>query len=197
VEEEDVRMIEQRIMALADAGYGAVRDRDDPDRAAGLPPDALDPDGTLHGLRVHVDARGALFEAWRRSWFGGEVAQAYVSVTAPGVVKGWHLHLSQTDRFVLVRGRIIVAVYDLRGTLGMQPADGDAVREVALDADLAPRSLTIPPGHAHGWINAGGGDAWTLNLCSSEYDGRDEFRRAAHDGPAPGVVYDWRRRRDG
>lgn len=163
-------------------------------------------------LKWHVDARGSLIEVWRRSWGAhiiddgvwhvsgrrdpGHVDQAYISTTRPGVIKGWHAHTRQTDRFVCVRGSVLVALCDL--TSNLDPFHWK-VSEVVLDAHKSPRVLTVPPGYAHGWmaLDHADGDAWILNLCSHEYDGTDEFRRDPYAGPAEGVEYDWRQRRDG
>jgi len=139
----------------------------------------------------------------------GRIRQAYISITHPDTVKGWHLHCLQTDRFVVVRGRIIVATFDLR-KLGQLDEPGHhfiEVEEHVLNSDLRPATFVIPPGVAHGWYNPGPQDAWVLNLCSEEYDGTDEWRRPADsmidrrrgDGPfpMPGIAYDWRCNRDG
>jgi dTDP-4-dehydrorhamnose 3,5-epimerase len=149
-----------------------------------------------------VDPRGALMEVHRESWHTyagravnfGTVAQVYVSVTRPGVVKGWHAHTRQTDRFVVVRGAVTVSLCDL--TL---PADARMVHEVTLDCTRGPRQLVIPPGVAHGWkaLEHHDGEAWVLNCCSHEYDGTDEFRRPAWDGPTNDLAYDWNQCRDG
>lgn len=148
----------------------------------------------LAAARLNLDSRGSLVEVFRAAWTrhrGGErVAQAYLSTTYADVVKGWHLHREQTDRFACVAGRVVVALYDLR------PDGHPSVVEVALSAQY-PQLLVIPPGVAHGWSNPGPGDATILNLVSHEYDGSDEYRRPADRGPDVGVDYDWRHRRDG
>lgn len=158
------------------------------------------------GVR-HLDARGSLFECYRDSWPNdvhdgdlsekrpkghGGVAQAYLSETLPGVAKGWHVHLQQTDRFVCVRGRVLVGLFSLR----LEPRESRIVTEVVLDAEV-PGTLTIPPGVAHGWVALGNEPSVVLNLVSREYDGSDEYRRDAAYGPVDGVAYDWHRRRDG
>lgn len=201
--------------------YARVRDPSDPDHQAGAaPPTTTGQAGQrLEQLRLHQDTRGALVELHRDSWCWEQelgrydgVAQVYLSLTYPGTAKGWHLHGRQTDRWVLVRGRIVAALCDLRGwprhpngtpepvpEVPLQHVDvtWPEVQEVSLDSDLAPRRLCIPPGVAHGWYNPGPGVAWVLNLTTHEYDGTDEFRRPADAGPAPGIPYDWRRCRDG
>lgn len=124
----------------------------------------------------------------------GHVSQVYVSTTRPGVVKAWHAHTKQTDRFVVVRGAVLVGLCDLLAGDG-----SNRVQEVVLDSQRGPRVLTIPPGVAHGWmaLDHQDGESWVLNLCSHEYNGEDEYRRGAQDGPASGIAYDWRRSRDG
>lgn len=179
-------------------------------------------------LRWHLDARGSLVEVWRRSWgpllrsqeavqehplarhHPGHVAQVYVSTTRPGVVKGWHAHAEQWDRFVVVRGAVLVATLDLTtlperlteyGDPGWESRSGVQVQETVLDSQRGPQVLTIPPGTAHGWmaLDHTDGEAWVMNLCSREFTGLDEWRRPPHgeDGPALGVRYNWRRSRDG
>jgi len=165
-------------------------------------------------LRWHADARGALVEVHRRSWHGdprehalqhalqppGAVAQVYVSTTAEGVVKGWHLHALQSDRFTVLRGSIVLALYDVRAhdravRLGeaLQP-----VHELVLHAERNAAQVVVPPGWAHGWMALPGyGEAHVLNAVSHEYDGTDEWRRDAHAGPCTGVRHEWRRSRDG
>jgi dTDP-4-dehydrorhamnose 3,5-epimerase len=165
----------------------------------------------VRGLRWHTDARGGLVEVHRRSWHGdlrpgeaaatpGEVAQVYVSTTAEGVVKGWHLHARQSDRFTVLRGSIVLGLYDL---LAHQSAIrlGEAlppVHELVLHAERNPSQVVVPPGWAHGWMALPGyGEAHVLNAVSHEYDGTDEWRRDAHAGPCAGVHHEWRRSRDG
>jgi len=160
----------------------------------------------------HVDARGALVELHRCSWHGciatddgtptpGEVAQVYVSTTAESVVKGWHLHARQSDRFTVLRGAVLLALYDVQAhaqavLLGspMLPS----VHEVLLHPERNAAQVVVPPGWAHGWMALPGyGEALVLNAVSHEYDGMDEWRRDAHAGPCVGKDYEWRRNRDG
>jgi len=141
--------------------------------------------------RWHLDARGSLMEVYRASWYAepaGPVQQVYISTTAPGVVKAWHLHMHQMDRFVCVRGKVLVACC----------RHGEReVQTVVLDAERGPRFVHIPPGTAHGWKSIGQEESWILNLCTHEYDGTDEYRRDAHEGPWINVPFDWNKCVDG
>ena len=167
-----------------------------------------------------VDPRGALGELYREA-FDGPCKQAYVSITRPDSTKGWHLHatpngecgpFAQTDRFVLLRGRIRIALIDLRGYDGSGTAASGNVchptrytattglpsAEVELDSALGCLRVDIPPGVAHGWIALGGEDAHVLNLVSRAYTGVQERRCDPHGQVAPGLpAWDWRARRDG
>jgi dTDP-4-dehydrorhamnose 3,5-epimerase-like enzyme len=153
--------------------------------------------GGKHVLNVHADARGGLVELWRRSWNAGTpndgdgVAQAYLSITEPNVVKGWHAHAVQTDRFVVVQGRILLATFEIVD----DGAHGRIVERV-LDASRSER-VDVPPLVAHGWIALGTEQAVVLNLVSHEYSGTDEWRRPANEGPTVFKQYEWRRNRDG
>jgi len=144
-------------------------------------------------LTRHVDARGDLIEVFRESWhLHGRAAQVYLSATEADVVKGWHLHQVQTDRFHCVAGRVIVGLWD---------ADAGGVVEVCM-RETDNLSLIIGPGIPHGWYNPGPERAVILNCVSHEYDGTDEWRRPADAGPEfvryiEDSAYNWRRRRDG
>lgn len=208
----------------------------------------------LPGARVlrlgwHVDARGGLMECHRESWhtlpargdalgiddakdadaWGREISparQVYVSATAPGVVKGWHLHCEpaggleggQRDAFVALAGRILLVLVDLRGyepagpfspRAAPDPSDWDPVSitglrrfvpagELTLDATRNPIRVEVPPGVAHGWLALGATEALILNCVSREYDGTQERRCDPHGPVAPGLPpYDWLARRDG
>lgn len=107
-----------------------------PDRPDEPPPPELIAE-PMPGVRVlrlawHVDPRGGLMECHRDGWAGvgsdGRAPQVYVSATAPGVVKGWHLHCapdgalcdargeaSQRDAFVCLAGRVLLVLVDLFG----------------------------------------------------------------------------------
>ncbi len=143
------------------------------------------PEVYVRRLDWHVDARGALIEAHRTGWGNmpadclgcsdseEHARQVYVSTTAAGAVKGWHLHLEQTDRFFLLSGRALLVLADLRG---FNPAAGSlltpdklaqimadpGLRRVYDDPDLRPPMVEIaldprvpvrvdvPPGVLHG-----------------------------------------------
>jgi dTDP-4-dehydrorhamnose 3,5-epimerase len=124
----------------------------------------------------------------------GRAREVYLTETREGLVKAWHFHRCQTDRFTAVRGTLRVVLYDDRAN---SPTRG-GWHEVVLDPDRAHRQLLIPPGVVHGWKNIGQGTAAILNCVTDEWNNwNDEFRRGPHDGPAEGVPFDWHARADG
>lgn len=137
----------------------------------------------LHGLKTHRDPRGTLTELLRTDWpdvFGEEMpfAQVYTSTTAPGVARDtdkWHLHQHQTDRFYCIRGRIVVAIADMREESSTR---GNVMLVELAAADDAPAELlvTIPPRTLHGFVVTSEEPATLLNFPTRLYDAEDEGR---------------------
>lgn len=119
--------------------------------------------------------------------------QVYISATTRGVVKGWHLHQIQSDRFFLLSGRALLVTCDLRA-IASEESPGPFVETMLDPRD--PISVEVLPGVAHGWIALD--DCAILNCVSHEYQGDDEFRTDPHGPVTPGgPTYNWFRRRDG
>jgi hypothetical protein len=69
----------------------------------------------VEDLRVLPDDRGYLMEMFRSDSPDFEkFGQVYMTVVYPGVVKAWHYHKKQIDKFVCVAGMAKVALYDPR-----------------------------------------------------------------------------------
>jgi dTDP-4-dehydrorhamnose 3,5-epimerase len=121
---------------------------------------------------AHDDARGSFRELWRSSWTdplgAGEFVQANLSRSTAGVLRGLHFHLRQADLWLVLRGRVHVALVDVRPLLrGSQGSPLTTHIELADDA-----ALLIPAGVAHGfWALS---DVDLVYLVSNEYDGTDE-----------------------
>jgi len=140
-------------------------------------------------LRLIPDERGYLMEMLRSDWeeydrFG----QVYVTAVYPGVVKGWHYHKIQTDRFVCVHGMAKVVLFDGRDP---SPTRGE-VNEFFLGR-FNPSLLVIPPGVMHGFKGISEDMALIVNVPTElyDYDQPDEYRLPAHTDQIP---YDWSRK---
>lgn len=138
----------------------------------------------LHKLVVHRDPRGTLVETLRQDWvdvFGQEnpFRQSYYSETEPQVARDedkWHVHpTKQVDRFLILRGNAVVALYDARKesqtykTLNlflMGEVNGDENQYL----------LFIPKRVLHGFCAIGTTRCGLLNFPSHLYDPAEEGR---------------------
>lgn len=127
-------------------------------------------------LERHDDERGDFVKLYQRSVFedlGFEdaIAEAFVSTSTRGVVRGLHFQLPPADHaktIVCLRGSVFDVVVDLR--VGSPTFGSHDVFE--LD-ERRPAALHIPNGCAHGFQATSDG-ALMLYLTSTEHDpGRD------------------------
>jgi dTDP-4-dehydrorhamnose 3,5-epimerase len=108
--------------------------------------------GLPHGVRVyeltpHVDTRGSVTEIYREIWgLGYRPVQFNAMMSAAGVLRGVHLHIRHVDHLVLLAGRMVVGLHDMRAS--SPTARASCLFE--LDAD-EPRAVVIPVGVAHGF----------------------------------------------
>jgi dTDP-4-dehydrorhamnose 3,5-epimerase len=130
----------------------------------------------------HADERGSFRELWRSSRLPELFVQVNLSTSAPGVLRGLHLHRRQIDHWVVATGRAFVALVDVRPLL-----DGSGAHSIVETRELpVDGSVTIPPGVAHGFLALEALEL--LYLVSNEYDGSDEHG-FAWDDPAVGVPW--------
>jgi dTDP-4-dehydrorhamnose 3,5-epimerase len=144
---------------------------------------------TVQPLRVIPDERGRLMEIMRCDdpFFSG-FGQVYLSTVYPGVVKAWHYHRVQEDRFTCVRGMVKAVLYDDRET---SPSRG-ALNEIYV-GEYKPSLIVIPAGVFHGWKCISEYEAYVINVPSQPYNRTDpdEYRCDPHTG---GIPYDWSRK---
>ncbi len=161
--------------------------------APGGPGPSADIPGVAWGRATrHADARGGLAEIGRASAIDlspartglpdARIAQANLSVSVAGVLRGLHLHRRQLDRWYVAAGRAFVALVDVRPLL-VEPAalPGVMTREVAMDD-----WVEIPAGVAHGFLALE--PLALVYLVTNEYDGTDELGLAWDD---PDVAVPW------
>ncbi len=144
--------------------------------------------GAVWGRVVrHADERGSFRELWRQSTLPDGIVQVNLSVSAPGVLRGLHVHRRQLDHWIVATGRAFVALVDLRATLaaGTSTPVGASV-PVETRTLQADETVTIPAGVAHGFLAL---EALELvYLVTNEYDGADELG-FAWDDPLAGVPW--------
>ncbi len=124
-------------------------------------------DVIIKPLEKHRDARGWLAEVFRRDEFNFDPAMAYVSETLPGVIRGPHEHVSQSDCFVFLGpGAFRLYLWDRRSG---SPTEGESVIvEVGIDN---PSLVIVPPGVVHGYKCISDIPAFSLNLPDKLYKG--------------------------
>ena len=133
-------------------------------------------------LVSHGDERGAFRELWRTSWSDERFAQANLSTSRAGVLRGLHYHRRQLDRWTIARGRAFVALVDVRPVLAdVSAAPLVEAREIGPD-----EWVVIPSGVAHGFYAIETTDL--LYFVTNEYDGTDELG-FAWDDPDVGVPW--------
>ena len=96
-------------------------------------------------LRTHDDSRGNLTEIFREEWPGvPPIVQWNFVRSEANVLRGMHVHVTHVDYLIVLEGRILVGLCDLResgsgrGEIVEMPGDNSC-------------ALVIPNGVAHGF----------------------------------------------
>lgn len=113
------------------------------------------------------DSRGWLSELFRSDELpdGFQPAMGYLSVTKPGVARGPHEHVHQTDGFCFLNGSYRLYLWENR--------EGRESTEVQIEVGEAnPVLVLVPPGVVHGYKNIGETDAFVLNFPDQLYAGK-------------------------
>lgn len=123
--------------------------------------------GKIEGVEVRklkkfVDERGWLAEIFRTDELTPKLmpAMCYVSVSRPGVQRGPHEHVDQTDWFsFLGPSNFLVVLWDNRPS---SPTYDHRMQMVVGEDD--PTVVIVPEGVVHGYRNVGGKDGLVTNL---------------------------------
>ena len=118
-------------------------------------------------LNKFEDQRGWLTEIFRQDEDNFLPVMSYISLTKPGVVRGPHEHVHQTDRFVFTGpGDFELYLWDKRENSGTK---GENIK-IKVGASN-PALVIVPPGVAHGYkcVSAEGG--MSINLPDKLYKG--------------------------
>lgn len=156
----------------------------------------------LKKLTIHRDERGMLMEVLKADWTGIvdkdlPYGQTYRSATLPGFARDeeeWHNHPTrQVDRFVVVSGSAVFALYDWRkdsatyGKLNLFLM-GD------INGDDNQYLLLIPKNVLHGFCTVGKDACILLGNPTELYDPLEEGRIPFTDVPATfpdGSAFSW------
>lgn len=159
----------------------------------------------LHKLEVHRDHRGLLMETLKETWpdvfvrptlqFG----QSYFSITQPGFARDedmWHNHpIKQTDRFVILKGNAVVALYDWRK---VSPTFGrlNLFLMGEKNGDDNQYLLLITQNILHGFCTVGNEPCHLISYPNQVYNPAEEGRISFSEVNAKfldGTVFSWER----
>jgi dTDP-4-dehydrorhamnose 3,5-epimerase len=118
-------------------------------------------------LKKNEDERGHLMEIYRHDEVDYQVAMSYLSWTKPGVARGPHEHVYQSDYFIFPGpGTFRLYLWDRR--LG-SPTNGE---KMTLDVGVDnPAVVIVPPGVVHGYQAISEEPALSINFPDKLYRG--------------------------
>ena len=120
-------------------------------------------------LKKYVDDRGWLVELFRQDEIDKQYypVMSYVSQTLPGVTRGPHEHVTQTDYFAFVGpSDFKIYLWDHR-----EESSSKGIRMVVYAGENAPAIVIIPPGVVHAYKNIGTQPGWVFNAPNKLYAG--------------------------
>ncbi len=124
-------------------------------------------DVMIKKLNNYEDDRGQLTEIWRSDENNFVPQMSYVSMTKPGVIRGPHEHVYQSDGFVFLGpGDFKLYLWDRRSD---SSTNGEAM-ELEVGANN-PCFVIVPPGVVHGYKCISEVLAMSINLPDKLYKG--------------------------
>jgi len=121
-------------------------------------------------LNKYEDQRGWLAEIYRSDETDYQPVMSYVSATKPGVIRGPHEHVAQSDCFVFVGpGDFELHLWDRREG---SKTKGEYMKFKAGESN--PIMVVVPPGVVHGYKCISKAPAYCINLPDKLYKGKDK-----------------------
>ena len=88
----------------------------------------------------------------------GNKTVVYLTTIKKGAFKGYHLHRIRAARYVCIKGKIKIILYN------------KSKREEFILDSTDPKRLYIPPNVATGLLNIGNEECWIINYPNPPYD---------------------------
>jgi dTDP-4-dehydrorhamnose 3,5-epimerase len=126
-------------------------------------------DVVFKSIKVHTDQRGWLLEIHRQDELPPEIhpVMSYISETLPGVARGPHEHVAQTDYFAFIGpGDFMLYLWDIRPA---SPTWGKRTRTIVGQSNK--QVVIVPPGVVHAYKNMGTEPGWVINEPNRLYAG--------------------------
>ena len=119
----------------------------------------------IEELSQFHDQRGWLVEIFREDETAFRPAMSYVSMTKPGISRGPHEHMEQSDYFCFL-GPFRLYLWDNRkGSSTYQ-------KKLVFDTQGRPCTAIVPPGVVHAYKNTGSEDGIVINLPDRLFRGK-------------------------
>jgi len=143
-------------------------------------------DVVVRPLSKFLDERGWLAELYRSDELDASImpTMAYLSMTQPGVARGPHEHVDQTDYFCFIGpSNFKVYLWDARKD---SPTFG--IKHVIYAGIDSPQAVVVPPGVVHAYRNVGLDNGIVINAPNQLYAGEgkkskvDEIRHEESEG---------------
>jgi dTDP-4-dehydrorhamnose 3,5-epimerase len=122
-----------------------------------------------HPLNTYHDSRGWLCELFRDDELAAifNPVMAYISMTQPGVARGPHEHIDQTDVFCFLGpSNFKIYLWDRRPE---SPTCG--IKQTEIVGIDRPMRLIVPPGIVHAYKNVGSEPGLVFNCPNRLYKG--------------------------
>jgi dTDP-4-dehydrorhamnose 3,5-epimerase-like enzyme len=134
-------------------------------------------DGPIEGVvfrsvSPYKDHRGWLAELYREDELppNSHPVMAYVSETLPGVARGPHEHVDQTDYFAFLGpGEFCLYLWDSRSN---SPTRGHRMKVLVGESNK--QCVLVPPGVVHAYKNVGTVSGWVFNAPNRLYAGENK-----------------------
>lgn len=124
-------------------------------------------DVVIKKLEKYNDDRGWLTEGFRNDELKYDPAMSYISLTNPGVIRGPHEHVDQSDCFIFAGpGNFKLYLWDRRDN---SETKGESL-EIEV-GDINPSLVIVPPGVVHGYKCISDTPAMSINLPDKLYKG--------------------------
>lgn len=121
-------------------------------------------------LKKNKDQRGWLCEIFRKDEIDIKPAMSYISETLPGVIRGPHEHINQSDYFVFIGpGKFKLYLWDNR----KNSKTFEERMEIEGGEDN-PIFVIVPPCIVHGYKCISDKPAWCINLPDKLYAGKNK-----------------------
>lgn len=123
---------------------------------------------TIQELSQFHDQRGWLVEIFREDETVFRPAMSYVSVTKPGIARGPHEHMEQSDYFCFL-GTFRLYLWDNRKDSKTYQ------KKLVFDTRGRPFTAIVPPQVVHAYKNTGNEDGIVINLPDRLFKGKGKI----------------------